>query len=255
MAGTSAGLSPDQVVVVDDHTEYGIQLQEAVTRVLGEGRGARRDRCALTSHQHAIRSSDDYWSSCVVALVDARDSGWRSDERTPVAVGEVVRRLKRLDLPPRVVVYSANFDTSVFLRYVVDVAPEHAYYDAGVLLRDAEHLRSALLEVDPSGQVPIPRAEHTGQLGRDADLVGAITSLRGRPETWRWALGRQTWPDLSKYGKIKARKIATEDLRMAPAIRPSKNRNGMPLQDRNPDGPDITSVVRAILGFRRGGGG
>lgn len=251
MAGTSEGLSPHQVVVVDDHTEYGDRLCEAVTRVLGEGRGGQRDRCALTHHQRAIGSSDEFWSGCLVALVDARDSGWRYDERTPVAVGEVVRRLKELDSPPRMVVYSANFDNLVFLRYVADDARNLAYYDAGVLLRDAECLRSALLDTEPSGQVAIPPPESTGQLGKNADVVGAIDRIQRNPDTWRWARGLQPWGDLPPYRKTVARKIATERLKMAPASRALKNRYGRPLKDRNPDGRDITSVVRAILGGTR----
>lgn len=249
MAGPSEGLSPHQVVVVDDLTEYGGRLCEAVTRVLGQGRGGHQDDCALMAHPAAIGTPDDYWNGCSVVLVDARDSQWRYDERTPAAAGEVLRRLKELDAPPRMVVYSANFDNPYFLRYVAEDAEAFAYYDAGVLLRDAEHLRSALLDVKPTGQVAMPTAEDTGELGSGADVVGAVTRLRCHRETWRWARGLEGfgWKDMKEYPRRVARDVATKRLRMAPAERNYKARG----KDRNPDGGDITSVVRRLLGFDR----
>lgn len=247
MARRGEGLTPREVVVVDDSTRYGNELCDMVTDVLGRGR-TEGDRAECISHQQAISASDAFWAGCSVALLDSHDAHSDS-EGTPVPVGDVVLRLNRLDSPPKIVVYSANFDNPHFNRYVRDSTKAFAYYDASVLSKkDGAPMRSALLDDEPMYQAENPRPEEIGDLGEDADLAVAISALREDPTTWNWALGLAPWGAVKESLRRRVRTIARETLKMGPEERTTKIRDGTELKNRNPDNSSILRVIQAALG-------
>ncbi len=249
MVGGGEGLTPRQVVIVDDTMRYGHQLRDMVTDVLGRGR-ADGDRAECISHQEAISASDEFWAPYAVALVDSRDThGDR--EGTPVPVGDVVRRLNQLAAPPKIVVYSANFDNPYFHHFVRQSAKAVAYYHASALLDSGGvAMRSALLDDQPRHQAESPRPEQLGDLGEDADLGAAMSALRDDPQTWRWALGFTPWRAVDAYRQRKVRTVARERLKMRPENRPIKIRDRRELKDRNAGHGSILEVVQDALGLR-----
>jgi hypothetical protein len=249
MAECGGGLTPREVVVVDDSTRYGNELCDIVRIVLGRGRAAG-DRAECISHQEAISATDEFWSRCAVALVDSRDAHGDS-EGTPVPVGDVVVRLNQLASPPRIIVYSANFDNPYFNSYVRSSAEALAYYDASVLLRkDGVAMRSALLDDEPLDQAEIPRPEQLGDLGEHADLAAAVSALRGDATVWRWALGFKPWGTVDPSRRRKVRRVARGALKMQPEARPMKMRDGQELKDRSPDHGSILKVLQRALGVQ-----
>jgi len=239
-------LSPGEVVIVDDSTLYGHGIREMVTTVLGTGR-AKSDRAECISHQEAMSAADRFWGSFSVALVDAYDAH-ADEDATPVPVGEVVARLRRLGSPARIIVYSANFDSPYYNRLVRDATDAVAYYDASMLQRaDGIPMRSALLGEPPRFQADVPTAEQVGLIGSEGDLAKAIKAYQENPQVWNWVRGVTPWRTVGAYSQRTVRDVAREILRMSPANRPEKVRAGRVLTDRNPDERSIRRVVQEAL--------
>jgi hypothetical protein len=246
VVGRSGDLKPCEVVIVDDSTLYGHGIRHMVTAVLGSGRGAD-DRAECISHQEAMSAPDKFWQPFSVGLVDAYDAH-AGDEATPVPVGDVVRRLMALGSPSRLVVYSANFDNPYFNRFVRDATDAMAYYDASALLRpDAKAMRSALLDDQPSLQADIPTAEQVGEIGHGGDLAKAILAYQQDAQVWSWAQGLTPWRSVDAYRRQKVRSVARKILKMSPAERAAKVRDGRQLRDRSPDHDSIRRVIQTAL--------
>lgn len=246
MAGRGGGLTPSDVVVIDDSTLYGHKVRDMVATVLGRGRGAD-DEAKCIAHQEAMAAPEAFWRSFSVALVDAYDAHVDGDA-TPVPVGDVVGRLRALGSPGRIIVYSANFDNSYFNRFVRDATDALAYYDAATLLEaDARAMRSALLDDEPEFQANVPSSEDVGDIGQDGDLAKAVVAYQQDAQVWSWIRGITQWREIDGYRRRKVRAVAREVLKMSPPDRATKVRDGRVLTDRNPDHVDIRSVIRSAL--------